>query len=770
MAREGSDFSGSEVAYPPAAEGSPSRAIAPVATNYPLAAPGFGGTPPRGPEILHSGFNQTWLANCLRRRWLMAVAMGLLMGAGVAGLLMYLFPETHQITAYLKVKSTTENNLFDDNRSKPSPQDIERQAMNHLALLKSQMVLEAALARQEIADLDAVRAHRGEELLWLTSELRVTFPGDGEILEVRYEGQEDPEQMKKIIDAVVQAYKDKVLLQDRLVVASTRTDLQAVFASTQEQLQKKMNDLKEEMRTKNRLDPEVEVPRLRAEITRLENLISETSKDLVNIEIFKRLALENARSPAAVNAMVASAVDKDPMIGGYQNDIYNLQKAVQQRQAGTRNANDSQLKRLQRSLEQTQMMLQQHRAAVEKSARAEIEKMPNEALRQAIIEHRIRYESATADLQKHQQDLEEATQRLIDLGIRDPELEMLEGDIETEREISKNLQQKIYEWQVEQQARDRDDIEGRDSDFDKVVVMQKAAALPATNKIERYSIAGIGGLAALALTCYGVALMEFRHRRLNGPTDMDEGLGIRVLGVLPSTSLKQLAGNSLVATQVAEAIDNVRATLMHDSTSTPRQVIMVTSSQTQGGNTVVAASLALSLSRAGRRTLLIDGDLRAPSLHKLFGMALEDGFSEVLRAEIDLADAVRPTNNEGLYLLTAGVCNAEAIHLLATDQPHAIFEKLRDQFDFIVIDAPPVLGISDALSMGQYIDGAVLTVLRDHSQIRKVHKSVETLRSMGIRVVGAVVNGVPLKADRRVVRLHQARVQQPPRLPAKAES
>jgi succinoglycan biosynthesis transport protein ExoP len=178
----------------------------------------------------------------------------------------------------------------------------------------------------------------------------------------------------------------------------------------------------------------------------------------------------------------------------------------------------------------------------------------------------------------------------------------------------------------------------------------------------------------------------------------------------------------------------------------------------------------LSLSRAGRRTLLVDGDLRSPSLHKLFGMALEDGFSEVLRAEIDLADAVRPTNNEGLYLLTAGVCNAEAIHLLATDQPHAIFEKLRDQFDFIVIDAPPVLGISDSLSLGQYIDGAILTVLRDHSQIRKVHKSVETLRSMGIRLVGAVVNGVPLKADRRVVRLHQSRVQQPPRLPAKAES
>jgi capsular exopolysaccharide synthesis family protein len=353
------------------------------------------------------------------------------------------------------------------------------------------------------------------------------------------------------------------------------------------------------------------------------------------------------------------------------------------------------------------------------------------------------------------------------MGIRDPEIEMLENDIASEQTIATNLQQKILEWQVERDAANENEREGRESNFEKVVVMQKAAPLASTNRMERYSIAGIGGFAALALTCYGVALMEFRHRRLNSPTDIDEGLGIRVLGVLPSTSLKQLAGNSLVATQVAEAIDNVRATLMHDSTSSPRQVVMVTSSSTMEGNTVVAASLALSLSRAGRRTLLVDGDLRAPSLHKLFGMALEDGLSEVLRTEIDLADAVKPTNNEGLYLLTAGVCSAEAIHALATEQPHAIFEKLRDQFDFIIVDAPPILGISDSLSIGQCIDGAILTVLRDHSQIRKVHKSVELLRSMGIRLIGSVVNGVPIKADRRVVRLHQASVQQAKQLSGK---
>jgi len=204
--------------------------------------------------------------------------------------------------------------------------------------------------------------------------------------------------------------------------------------------------------------------------------------------------------------------------------------------------------------------------------------------------------------------------------------------------------------------------------------------------------------------------------------------------------------------------------LMHDSTSRSRQVVLVTSPATMEGTTTVASHLALSFTRAGRRTLLIDGDLREPALHKLFGMPVEDGFSEVLRSEIDIADAIRPTNTEGLWLLPAGLCDMDAIHALATDQLQPIFEKLRAEFDFIVIDAPPVLGLADTLSMGQHVDGVILTVLRDHSEVRKIYQATELLRDLGIRLLGSVVNGVPLTADRRIARLHQNMAARPKKL------
>ena len=238
------------------------------------------------------------------------------------------------------------------------------------------------------------------------------------------------------------------------------------------------------------------------------------------------------------------------------------------------------------------------------------------------------------------------------------------------------------------------------------------------------------------------------------PSEVDEGLGIRVVGTLPAlSSRKALDPNHPIVAQLTESIDGVRTILMHDSTSKRRQVVLVTSAATMEGRTTVASQLAASLARAGRRTLLVDGDLRRPALHALFDAPLEDGLCEVLRAEVDVADVIRPTHAEGLWLLTAGYCDVDAIHALATEQMQPVFDKLRAEYDFIIIDGAPVLGMSDALIFGQYSDGAILSVRRDHSQMPKINQAAELLRGVGIRIIGAVVNGVQAKADDRIIQM-----------------
>ena len=114
----------------------------------------------------------------------------------------------------------------------------------------------------------------------------------------------------------------------------------------------------------------------------------------------------------------------------------------------------------------------------------------------------------------------------------------------------------------------------------------------------------------------------------------------------------------------------------------------------------------------------------------------------------------RPTL-KALWVMTAGYCDADAVHAMATDQIQPIFEKLRADYDFVIIDGAPVLGLSDSLMIGQHCDGALLSVLRDHTSVPKIYQSTELLHSVGIRLIGAVVNGVTTKADRRVTHLQK---------------
>jgi polysaccharide biosynthesis transport protein len=338
-------------------------------------------------------------------------------------------------------------------------------------------------------------------------------------------------------------------------------------------------------------------------------------------------------------------------------------------------------------------------------------------------------------IQERKEQLDEKNQASVELEVGQAELDQL-------REIAGDMSLKLEQFDIEAVAPKR------------IRKLQNATVTPAINAAMRYMITALGGIGGFALTCFGIAYLEFRNRRLDGPEQVDEGLGIRVVGTLPALSARRMLDpDHPVVAQLTESIDSVRTLLMHDSSSKRRQVVLVTSASTQEGRTTVASQLAASLARAGRRTLLVDGDLRRPALHALFDVPLEDGLCEVLRAEVDVDDVIRPTHAEGLWLLTAGYCDIDAIHALATEQMQPVFDKLRTEYDFVIIDGAPVVGMSDALIFGQYSDGAILSVRRDHSQMPKINQAAELLRDVGIRIIGAVVNGVPAKADDRIVQL-----------------
>jgi capsular exopolysaccharide synthesis family protein len=170
-------------------------------------------------------------------------------------------------------------------------------------------------------------------------------------------------------------------------------------------------------------------------------------------------------------------------------------------------------------------------------------------------------------------------------------------------------------------------------------------------------------------------------------------------------------------------------------------VVMITSAVGGEGKTSLASHLSTSLARSGLRTLLIDADLRRPSIHKLFDLPVTAGLSELIRGEVALADAIDSTPIEGLKVLTAGKCDRQTISLLAQGRLGPLFVQLKEQFDFVIVDSSPLLPVADGLMIAQHVDAVLFSIFRDISSKTKVLAASERLHSLGVPILGAVVTG-----------------------------
>jgi polysaccharide biosynthesis transport protein len=257
------------------------------------------------------------------------------------------------------------------------------------------------------------------------------------------------------------------------------------------------------------------------------------------------------------------------------------------------------------------------------------------------------------------------------------------------------------------------------------------------------------GAGAFGLVLFVFAWLEYRCRRVGSSDDVVHRLGIRLMGTVPDYSYRtsrRLFSSAAVAqarfnSALTSSVDTTRTMLLHAAGEQRLKVVLITSAVGGEGKTSLASHLGTSLARAGRKTLLVDADLRKPTLHRLFNVMRTTGFSELLQGKCSIEEVTRPTGHDCLSLITAGQTNVEAIQALAHEGITAIFQQLREQYDFIVLDCSPILPVPDSLALTQHADAAILAVLRDVSRLPTVYAAYQRLSLLGLTILGAVVNG-----------------------------
>ncbi|MDU1314090.1 MAG: CpsD/CapB family tyrosine-protein kinase [Clostridium septicum] len=191
----------------------------------------------------------------------------------------------------------------------------------------------------------------------------------------------------------------------------------------------------------------------------------------------------------------------------------------------------------------------------------------------------------------------------------------------------------------------------------------------------------------------------------------------------------------------AESYRTLRTNIQYSSFDEECKSIVITSSEPGEGKSTTAANLALSLAQGEKKVILIDCDLRKPSIHKKFKISNLTGLSDVLIGQKKLIQVLK-RHGDNLLLLTSGKIPPNPSEMLGSKAMKNLLKELRENFDYIIIDTPPVQAVTDSQVLSTEADGTLLVIKAEKTKRDSVHNSINLLRKVNANIIGTVLNGV----------------------------
>jgi capsular exopolysaccharide synthesis family protein len=675
------------------------------------------------------------LLRALRRRWVAAVFIGgLLATAAAAGAWFLMSPD---FTAFAKVQVGFQPPSFVKDTTNGRG-DFITYLRTQAGQIMSRRVLWPALKSDEVKRLN-LDAYSTDPMTYVEERIKVDVQENSELLTPSFSHPE-PTVATTVLKAIMKAYREEIVDQEERSRATRVSSLQKTYDETGESLKTRKEALKKAEDRSGTPDPFVRMQRFMEMQSAIRDV--QISRDRVGMELITTQAdldthdarVRQMKDPSVVPPSFKLAIGADP-------DCKAIRKQIEVREdvladyvdRGDVTAPTPQGIARQVALLKTKLARREKEVEEELRSRSDggTGKDQAEMVRIFLVNKLKTLET----LHKNQQsEIDRLTKEKVKASETNSEIEAVREQIQREQSVVDKLGVQLGMEKIELNAAQRIQVfqepELQKREIKKQVLVTAAAPL-----------------AVLFAVCMALAFAEHRKRRVRTAGEVARGLGIPVVGAVPEMARLE---HQLVATEgettleghpVLESIDALRTVLLHGIAGESLRVVQVTSATSGEGKTTLAAHLAGSLARAGRRTLLIDADLRNPTAHQLFELPGQPGFSEALLGEVEVAEAVKPTTLEGLSFLAAGQWDREVMQALARGGLEGLFDRLRQEFDFLVIDSHPVLAATDSLLLGQHVDAVILSVLREVSQMPRVYAAAQRLHGLGIRVLGAVVNG-----------------------------
>jgi capsular exopolysaccharide synthesis family protein len=678
----------------------------------------------------------TGLINAFRRRWVLGTFLGALVAAATAiGVWAAMPGGKHQVRALVQLRARNTDIVG------RSTDEFAEYRNRQKFLLKTRDLITRTLANPAVASLDSVK-NNDNPVQMVEDQLRVAAVAD-DILEVSMTGN-NLDDMKVIVDHLVKNYVEDATGADRRLADDRRKKLDQLSETLKleiENQEKQIALISAANNTTGGEDSATKTALLQARLFTAESEHNKIGREMIRLEaeLNTLRKLMDDKNPKGPNkALVEQIVLSDPRVLLAQAE-HDRAKKHHEDTLKTADGN-TELQIVQDAKTEWEKATAGLAAAKKNAAEdAELRAKTFDAVRNQDRMQKLLEELATKKEERDRlKEMRDALDKAIKTGVvGGGTIQMMRDALKPQREaldkVNLHLSQMRVNNHLDDQVRARGDVE----------------KVPNNNQARKLAMAGFGGVGSFFAVVLLVAFLEWRTRRVDGVDQVVTELGLRVIGTVPAfpnrANLKAAveAGGANWRFVLNESINSARTMLLHTARTQSMQVVMVTSATQGEGKTSLASQLATSMATAGMRTLIVDGDLRNPSIQKLFELPLGPGVSEVLRQEIDVSDAIQATAVPNLWVLSAGQCSNATIAALAQGHPmETLFNRLRGQFDFIIVDSCPVLPVADALLIGQHVDGVVFSIMQDISQLPKVMTATEKLNQLNIPLVGAVVNGI----------------------------
>lgn len=357
---------------------------------------------------------------------------------------------------------------------------------------------------------------------------------------------------------------------------------------------------------------------------------------------------------------------------------------------------------------------------------------------------RSNYEAALALERLLQEKVQVAKQKFKDLNQRSIQYQVLKRETDANRQFYEGLLQRYKEVSV-----------AGGVGLNNISVVDPARVPDAAYKPD----ITLNALIAMVIGLIGgiglAFLFDHLDDTLKESDEMEQALGLATLGFIPLLKTRNktlLEGEALALishedkrSAFAEAYRSVRTALQFSTSEGAPKSLLVTSTGKGEGKSTTAVSLSIHFAQTGQKVLLIDADLRNPSLHRALGVGNDLGLTHHLAGEATPVEISRPTVVPHLFLITSGPLPPDPVGLLGGAKMASLLSMAREKFDYVIVDGPPVLGLADALVLGNLVAGTLFVVSAGETRRAFAQGAIKRLRTGQTRILGGIIT----KFDRR---------------------